>query len=164
MAAVVGIAWQFAQREPSDEVASQPKASCPEPAAQTSSETAKVPVVPAEKVKVNVYNATSRAGLASDTANALKRRGFRIGKVANDPTNRKVTGEAEVRHGPKGKAAARTVGAQVGDVVYVPDRRPQARGGPGARTRVRPAAHPGASGGGTRAEPGAGPGGLLRLR
>ena len=152
MAAVVGIAWQFAQREPSDDVASQPKTSCPEPAAQTSSETAKVPVVPAEKVKVNVYNATSRAGLASDTANALKRRGFRIGKVANDPTNRKVTGEAEVRHGPKGKAAARTVGAQVGDVgtSRTVDRSAwwTWRSDPGSTS-----CRPGASGGGTRAEP-----------
>ena len=96
VAAVVGVAWQFAQREPSDEVSSRPKASCPEPEA-AASEKAPIPVVPPEKVKVNVYNATSRGGLASDTAKALKRRGFRIGKVANDPTKRKVTGEAEVR-------------------------------------------------------------------
>jgi hypothetical protein len=123
VAAVVGVAWQFAQREPSDEVTSRPKASCTQPEAEAASEKVPVPVVPPEKVKVNVYNATSRAGLASDTANALKRRGFRIGKVANDPTKRNVTGEAEVRHGPKGAGAARTVGAQVGDVVDIPDGR-----------------------------------------
>ncbi|MFG3254149.1 LytR C-terminal domain-containing protein [Streptomyces sp. NPDC048172] len=36
-------------------------------------------------VKVNVLNATSRAGLAKTTADALKKRGFKIGKVGNAP-------------------------------------------------------------------------------
>ncbi|HCA85347.1 MAG TPA: hypothetical protein DEQ61_07540 [Streptomyces sp.] len=37
---------------------------------------------PAE-ITVNVYNATTRSGLAKKTADALKKRGFRIGKVDN---------------------------------------------------------------------------------
>ncbi|MEU2712654.1 LytR C-terminal domain-containing protein [Streptomyces sp. NPDC007205] len=34
-------------------------------------------------ITVNVYNATQRTGLAKDTADALKKRGFRIGDVGN---------------------------------------------------------------------------------
>ena len=36
-------------------------------------------------ITVNVLNATSRAGLAQSTADALKKRGFKIGKVGNAP-------------------------------------------------------------------------------
>ncbi|MDQ0775795.1 hypothetical protein QF026_004261 [Streptomyces aurantiacus] len=35
------------------------------------------------QITVNVLNATSRAGLAKDTADALKKRGFKIGEVGN---------------------------------------------------------------------------------
>ena len=35
------------------------------------------------QITVNVYNATARSGLAKDTADALKKRGFKIGDVGN---------------------------------------------------------------------------------
>ncbi|MFS8203318.1 LytR C-terminal domain-containing protein (plasmid) [Streptomyces sp. CWNU-52B] len=35
------------------------------------------------QITVNVLNATARAGLAKDTADALKKRGFKIGEVGN---------------------------------------------------------------------------------
>jgi hypothetical protein len=35
------------------------------------------------KITVNVFNATTRTGLAKDTADELKKRGFKIGKVGN---------------------------------------------------------------------------------
>ncbi|MGW2490205.1 LytR C-terminal domain-containing protein [Streptomyces sp. NPDC001606] len=35
------------------------------------------------QITVNVYNATQRTGLAKDTADALKKRGFKIGDVGN---------------------------------------------------------------------------------
>ncbi len=57
-------------------------------------------------VTVNVYNATTRPGLAGRTANQIKQVGFVIGKVANDPTDRKVPKVAEVRYGPSGKPDA----------------------------------------------------------
>jgi hypothetical protein len=56
---------------------------------------------PPTKVKVNVYNATSTSGLASKTASALEEAGFKIGKVANDPVGRTITGVAQIRYGPK---------------------------------------------------------------
>ncbi|WP_227025899.1 LytR C-terminal domain-containing protein [Streptomyces fodineus] len=36
-----------------------------------------------DEITVNVYNATARTGLAKDTADALKKRGFKIGNVGN---------------------------------------------------------------------------------
>ncbi|QKV97731.1 LytR C-terminal domain-containing protein [Streptomyces sp. NA02950] len=47
--------------------------------------TAGSPPKPAE-ITVNVYNATPRSGLAKDTADELKKRGFKIGKVGNAPS------------------------------------------------------------------------------
>lgn len=114
-AGVVAVAWKIAMR-PAGEVAARPKVSCPQPAPAPK-------VVPAAQVKVNVYNATDRAGLATKVARDLKRRGFRIGKIDNDPSERTVTGAAEVRHSAAGADAARTVAAQVGAVVAVPDQR-----------------------------------------
>ena len=73
-----------------------------------------------------MYNATDRRGLAGRVAGELKKRGFRVGKIDNDPERRTVTGPAEVRSSSAGVDAARTVASQVGDVVHVPDRRPDA--------------------------------------
>ncbi|MFD3485533.1 LytR C-terminal domain-containing protein [Streptomyces sp. NPDC058665] len=46
------------------------------------------------QIKVNVYNATPRAGLAKATADELKKRGFVIGKVGNAPAeyDKKIPG------------------------------------------------------------------------
>ena len=60
-------------------------------------------------ITVNVYNATDRTGLAAKTATEVRKRGFEIATVANDPLQRKVTGPAEVRYGASGKAKAKVV-------------------------------------------------------
>ncbi|MGD3111727.1 LytR C-terminal domain-containing protein [Streptomyces sp. YGL11-2] len=51
---------------------------------------------------VNVYNATARPGLAKHTADELKKRGFKIGKVGNAPApyDKKVGGTG-ILLGPK---------------------------------------------------------------
>ncbi|MFG2284922.1 LytR C-terminal domain-containing protein [Streptomyces sp. NPDC048595] len=51
---------------------------------------------------VNVFNATQRSGLAKRTADELKKRGFKIGKVGNAPAayDKKVKG-AGILLGPK---------------------------------------------------------------
>jgi hypothetical protein len=86
-------------------------------------------------VKVNVYNATDKRGLASQVATQLRRRGFVVKKVDNDPPGRTVTGAAEVRSSALGAGAARTVTAQVAPagqvgaapaVTAVPDQRKDA--------------------------------------
>jgi hypothetical protein len=64
-------------------------------------------VVTPESTTVNVYNASSRNGLAASVSRALAERGFVIGKVANDPTSRKAPKVAEIRYGPNGEAQAK---------------------------------------------------------
>jgi LytR cell envelope-related transcriptional attenuator len=109
------VAWESTNGD-DDDVRSQARPTCPTPSPTPSA------VAPGQ-VRVNVYNATDRRGLAARVAGEMKRRGFRVGGVDNDPAKRTVTGLAEVRHSPAGEAAARTVAAQVGQVVAVPDQR-----------------------------------------
>ncbi|MBI4940638.1 MAG: LytR C-terminal domain-containing protein [Actinobacteria bacterium] len=79
---------------------------------------------PAKDVTVKVYNASSRTGLARTVAATLKKRGFQIGEVGNDPQEAKVPGVAVIRHGPAGLEAAKTVAAYLdGKVTFVPDDR-----------------------------------------
>ena len=44
---------------------------------------------------------------AQTVAGDLQGRGFVVDEIANDPTDREVTGVGEVRHGPRGNDAAR---------------------------------------------------------
>src|SRR5882762_6271616 len=53
------------------------------PSAGCTLETYIPPVV--QHTKVNVYNATLRAGFAETAADELRKRGFTIGKIDNDP-------------------------------------------------------------------------------
>ncbi|MCM2580172.1 LytR C-terminal domain-containing protein [Streptomyces meridianus] len=58
------------------------KADCkPRPAATVSP----VALPKPSAITVNVYNATPRSGLAKKTADELKKRGFKIGKIGNAP-------------------------------------------------------------------------------
>ncbi len=68
----------------------------------------------AAKVTVNVYNATDTSGLASKTATAIEKRGFKVGEVANDPVGKPITGVGQLRFGPKGAEEAQLV------LLYVP--------------------------------------------
>jgi LytR cell envelope-related transcriptional attenuator len=116
-AAAIG-GWWLTQREP-DRVEARPRVSCPPPEPTPAT-------VPPTSITVNVYNATDRKGLAARVAAELTKRRFRVGKVDNDPLERKVTGVAEVRASQAGDGAARTVGAHAGEVVAVPDQRKNA--------------------------------------
>ncbi|MDO0934485.1 LytR C-terminal domain-containing protein [Streptomyces sp. DG2A-72] len=61
--------------------AAGPKSDCSSKASPSPSTTAAVPAP--GKITVNVLNATTRSGLAKQTADELKKRGFRIGDVGN---------------------------------------------------------------------------------
>ena len=74
-------------------------------------------------VTVNVYNATTRDGLAKKTASEVRKRGFLVSTVSNDPLQKKVTGTAEVRYGPTGKRNAALVLALVKGAKGVQDAR-----------------------------------------
>jgi len=62
--------------------AAGPKADCATKASPSASASAPAYPKPSQ-ITVNVFNATPRAGLAKDTADALKKRGFKIGDVGN---------------------------------------------------------------------------------
>ncbi len=78
------------------------------------------------QVTVNVYNATTRAGLAADTAKNVKARGFVVAAISNDPAKKKVDGVGEVRFGPNGKAGADLVVALLDGVTPQQDTRADA--------------------------------------
>jgi hypothetical protein len=78
------------------------------------------------QIKLNVYNATNRNGLARKVAGELKLRGFSVADVANDPLRRTVKLSAEVRYGAKGKAGAQLVSAEVSGSKLVADKRKDA--------------------------------------
>lgn len=97
----------------------------PTSATSSSTPTAFLPGTPvaAAKVQVNVFNATKRAGLASNIGDQIASRGFQVTGVGNDPQKAKVPGTAVVRYGTAGAGAALTVAAQVQGAVPVIDKR-----------------------------------------
>lgn len=97
-----------------DATVTAPVAPCPTPTPTTA---------PIASVVVNVYNSTDRAGLAGGVAQVLTERGFTVEAVDNDPVDVEVSEAAQVRHGPEGVLAARTVAAQVAGSVLVDDAR-----------------------------------------
>lgn len=78
------------------------------------------------QITVNVYNATTRAGLAAETAKEVKARGYVIGQVANDPLKRKIDGVGELRFGPNGKPGANVSVHLLEGVVPLQDTRAEA--------------------------------------
>ncbi|MFD4659285.1 LytR C-terminal domain-containing protein [Kitasatospora sp. NPDC058444] len=82
----------------------------------------------ASAVTVNIYNATTKAGLAGRTAEEFKKRGFVIGKVGNAPAelDKKVPGTAQVIAGPAGAGAGTLVGSQIAGAAVTADARADA--------------------------------------
>jgi ABC-type uncharacterized transport system permease subunit len=113
--------WVGQHRGTASAAAASASVSCP-PVTPASA----VALPAAKTITVNVYNATTRAGLARSTSVLLVQRGFQIKSVANDPKNASVAGSAEVRYGPKGALAAKVVAAQVMGAALVPDQRADA--------------------------------------
>ncbi|MFJ7911566.1 LytR C-terminal domain-containing protein [Kitasatospora sp. NPDC096204] len=76
-------------------------------------------------VTVNIYNATTKAGLAGRTAEEFKKRGFVIGKVGNAPAelDKKVPGTAQVIAGPTGAGAGTLVSSQIAGAAVTADAR-----------------------------------------
>ena len=74
-------------------------------------------------VSVNVYNATSRKGLAAAIAKEARKRGFQVKSVANDPKDKTIKGVAEIRFGPEGKASAALLRKHVPKAALVADKR-----------------------------------------
>lgn len=125
------VASSYIDRKQSASAAPTPTASC------TTSGTAKAGAKATAKPKaatapkpsqitVNVYNATSRTGLAGTTAKDVRTRGFVVGTIANDPLGKSVTGTGEIRYGKNGAAAASVVKAMLPAAAMVLDARADA--------------------------------------
>lgn len=77
------------------------------------------------KVKVNVWNATDRVGLASDVAKVLKARSFTIKKVDNDPLGAVLEGVGQIRYGVNGRANAELLAFYFPGAILIQDDRPK---------------------------------------
>jgi hypothetical protein len=93
-------AWSYYQADTSARAARPPAAECTpfDPKVVTPANT-----------RVNVYNASTRKGLAGTVSRQLKEREFVIGAVANDPSTRAAPKVAEIRYGAKGTAQAKVL-------------------------------------------------------
>jgi hypothetical protein len=80
------------------------------------------------RVKVRVYNATERAGLARQVADQLRRRGFSIAATSNDPLSetKVVAGVGELRYGAPGADQATLVSWQFPGIRLAEDPRTDA--------------------------------------
>ena len=67
----------------------------------------------APKFTLNVYNSTTKHGLAANAAAQLKARGFVIGQVTNDPLKANLSVSAQVRGGKASADELRQVAAEV---------------------------------------------------
>ncbi|MDQ4098595.1 MAG: LytR C-terminal domain-containing protein [Actinomycetota bacterium] len=76
-----------------------------------------------QAITVNVYNATNRNGLAARTATEVRKRGFKVSTVANDPLKKTVAVAAEVRYGKASAASGKVVLALVRGAKAVQDGR-----------------------------------------
>ena len=79
--------------------------------------------IPPKKVTVNVYNATDRTGLAGRVAKELRKRGFDVELVANDPKQAEVQGVGQLRHGKVTDPEARLLVKHAGELRDVQDQR-----------------------------------------
>lgn len=76
-----------------------------------------------KSITLNVYNATSRNGLAAEVANKMAKRGFKVSDVANDPMNESVDGSAQIRASADQQAAVSVVMGHVPGAEFVVDDR-----------------------------------------
>lgn len=122
---VVGVGYGAVSlfRGGGDSTASDVTPSASPTACQTTMVPASELLPAAADVKVNVFNATKKSGLASDTAKELSARDFVVMKVANDPADKRIKGIAEIRYGPKGQLAAELLLLHVPGAEMVEDDR-----------------------------------------
>lgn len=80
-------------------------------------------IPPAKQVKMRIYNATDRDGLAIRVRKDFVGRGFTVATAENAAPGETVPGAAEVRYGAKSVGAARLLHAYVPTAEMVPDER-----------------------------------------
>lgn len=73
-------------------------------------------VVQPEDVVLNVYNGTTRDGLAARVGRDLRARGFVVKKIGNYPEGQDVGGTGQIRYGPKVANKVKVVVRHVGEL------------------------------------------------
>jgi hypothetical protein len=116
--------YAYSYYRDSNNLKAAPTTTCTTTAAAkpTGKATARTPA----QVTVNIYNATERNGLAAKTATEIRKRGYKVSTVSNDPLQRTVTIPAEVRYGTSGTASAKLVLTLVKGAKAVRDSRADA--------------------------------------
>ncbi len=113
---VIGAVWGwqslFAEVPDDTSTAEAPSAEC------TSERLGAGERLRSSQVRVSVFNGGTEAGLAESTSEALPRRGFRVGKVGNAPSDVDVD-RAVVRSTRRSDPAARLVARQFRERVRV---------------------------------------------
>lgn len=111
---VVGAVWGwrslFAEVPGEEEASAEPSPACTPEAVDPGQR------IRARDVRVSVFNAGSRSGLAGETLEALERRGFRPGDTANAPSDvrvRRVQVWSTVENDPQARLVARQFGRSV---------------------------------------------------
>lgn len=112
VAAVVGWKELFAELPDTSVATAKPTPSC------TTQQVDAGERIRSNQVKVSVFNAGSRSGLANRTLDALVRRGFKEGEVGNAPSDAKVR-RVVVWSTEENDAEARLVARQLGKRVKV---------------------------------------------
>ena len=80
------------------------------------------PLKPAD-VSINVFNATSRRGLALSTSKVAAQRGFKIASVGNDPQDKTIKDVAHIRYGPEGEESAKLLAQHIKGAKLIQDKR-----------------------------------------
>lgn len=74
-------------------------------------------------VTINVYNSTSRTGLAASAAASLRRQGFKVATVDNDPLGKSIPAAGEIRYGAAGLQSAHLAALRLPQATLVQDGR-----------------------------------------
>ena len=78
---------------------------------------------PPSDITVNVYNSTTRKGLAKTASQALAGQQFRIQAVGNDPLKKTITAVAEIRYAKSTTEQAKVLAARFPGAKLVQDKR-----------------------------------------
>jgi hypothetical protein len=95
----------------------------PKSLVNASCNTSTAPVLKPRNVTINVYNATTRVGLAVSATNAMLTQGFNVISTGNDPLGKRLSIVAELRHGEGGMDSARLLALRLPGAKLVLDNR-----------------------------------------
>lgn len=80
------------------------------------------PIQP-QDVVINVYNGTTRDGLAANVARDLRERGFAVRRIENYQRSSKVGGIGQIRYGERGAHKVKVIARHTGEMKQVNDKR-----------------------------------------